>query len=334
MCSARYMKKKILQTLIGVLAVFLGLGIFSPVLAYEIEKLANIPVTNDFTLGPGKVEIFIDPGAKQTRNLLITNRLGKEMKFKVEIEDFEGSPTGEVAAVLLGGKKGPYSLRDYLYPEITEFTLAHGERMVLPVEISIPEGIEPGGLYGSVLVSTVPSAEELAEEEEVSKGQIQIKGRIGSLFFIRVKGEAAEEGRLEKFDTADSKRFYQKMLISFSVLYRNTGNVHLNPYGVIEIKNLLGKKVDEIEIEPYFAMPKSMRYIEKKWDKDLGLGLYTATLSLNRGYKDIIDTAKISFWILPWKILLSAGIIIFFAIFLIWWSVAHFEIRKKQPKAP
>lgn len=324
------MKKIFLLIFIGEVIICFGIGIAFPVFAFEIQKLANVPVENDFTLGPGKIEVFLDSGEETTRNLMVTNRLGKVMDFKVEIEDFEGSPTGAQAAVLLGEKQGPYSLRDYLKPELTEFTLAHGERMVLPIEISIPEGMEPGGLYGSVLILTSPPEEVPEREKEVVKGQVRIVGRIGSLFFVRVKGEVTEEGALEKFGTADSKRFYQESPISFSVLYQNTGNVHLAPYGIIEVKNILGKKIGEIGIDPYFAMPESLRYIEVKWERGLGLGLYTATLYLNRGYDDIIDEAKISFWILPWRIILISGIAIFLIFWLLWWFIANFEVRKKR----
>jgi hypothetical protein len=321
--------KKLLSLFLTGIIIFIILGFLQPVLAYEIQKLTNVPVENDFTLGPGKIEVFLDPGEEITRSLLITNRLGKVMNFKIEIEDFEGSPTGEKAAILLGEEKGPYSLKDYLKPELVEFTLAHGERMVLPIEVLIPESMEPGGLYGSVLVSTFPP-EEIPEREEVVKGRVRLIARIGSLFFVRVQGEVNEDGILEKFDTADSKRFYQKGPIPFSILYRNEGNVHLDPYGIIEIKNILGRKVAEIEIEPYFAMPKSLRYREVKWERGLGLGYYNATLYLNRGYDDIIDEVKISFWILPWKIILISGIAIFFLFWFLWWFVTHFEIRKKR----
>jgi hypothetical protein len=327
------MKKRFHLILIGGIMVCFGIGIAFPVFGYEIQKLANVPVENDFTLGPGKIEVFLGAGEEETRNLMITSRLGGPMNFKIEIEDFVGSPTGEQAAILLGQERGPYSLRDYLQPELTEFTLAHGERMVLPVKISIPEDAEPGGLYGSVLISTSPFEEISKTEEEAAQGQMRFIARIGSLFFVRVKGEAEEEGMLEKFDTTDSKRFYQQGPISFSVSYRNTGSVHLTPYGLIEITNLLGKKVGEIEIDPYFAMPQSLRYREMKWEKELGLGIYTATLHLNRGYEDIIDTAKIYFLILPWKIVLIGLLILVALILFFRWIATSFEIRRKTNSA-
>ncbi|KPJ55724.1 hypothetical protein AMJ49_06470 [Parcubacteria bacterium DG_74_2] len=322
------MKKIYFIILIGGIICF-GLSIACPIFAYDVQKLANVSVEGDFTLGPGKIEVFLDPGKTTSRTLLITNRLGKAMKFKVGIEDFEGSPTGQKAAVLLGEERGPYSLKDYLEPELAEFILAHGERMVLPIEISIPENAEPGGLYGSVLISTAPIEEVPEGEEGKAKGQVQIIGRIASLFFVKVKGAVTEEGVLEKFDTVNSKKLHQQGSISFSISYRNKGNIHLNPYGIIEIKNILGKKIDEIEIEPYFAMPNSLRLREMKWETRLSLGYYTATLSLNRGYQDIVDEATISFWIIPWKILLGAAIVIFLFLAFIRWAMTRFEIRRK-----
>lgn len=311
------------------LTLCFGLIFALPVSAYEIQKLTNVEKENDFTLGPGKVEVFLSKGESATKNLMITNRLGEPMKFRVNIEDFIGSLTGDRAAVLLGEEKGPYSLRDYLHPELTEFNLNHGERIVLPVEISIPEDAEPGGLYGSVLVSTSPIG-GASEGSDVTEGQIQFVSRIGSLFFVRVEGDAKEEGSLEEFDTILSKRFYQQGPISFAALYRNSGNIHLSPYGVIEIKNFLGSKIGTVEIDPYFAMPNSLRAREVKWDGGFAMGRYTATLSLNRGYNDIIDQKQISFWILPWKILLIIGIIVLFVIALFWFAASRFEIKRKE----
>jgi len=315
--------------LTGGIAVCFGLVFALPVFAYQIQRLTNVPVENDFTLGPGKAEVFLPPGESEIRNLTITSRLGRPMNFKIEIEDFVGSPTGERAAILLGGERGPYSLRDYLQPELFEFTLDHGERIILPVRVSIPEDAEPGGLYGSVLVSTSPPEDFLEEGEDI-RGQVRLVARIGSLFFVRVQGDANIEGKLERFDTADSRRFYSRGPVDFSITHKNTGSVHLVPYGTIEITNLLGKKIGQIEIDPYFVMPDSIRSRQATWETDLALGFYTATLHINRGYDDIIDTAKISFWIVPWQMALTALIVLIILIVLLIWILRHFEIRKKQ----
>ena len=329
--------KKFIETQKIVIALVIGavLGMVSNVAfvsAYEIQDIEETPVKNDFVLGPGKTELNLDPGSETVKNLMITNRLGREMNFKIDIEDFAGSNDPEKTVVLLGSEKGPYSLKEYLKPEITEFTLWHGQRIILPVRIQIPKDAEPSGLYGSVLVSTNPPE----TEPEKSKGQTRIISRLGMLFLIRVNGEVTEDGFLHEFKISEpQKLFYEKGPISFEFLFQNNGNVHLSPYGKIEITNLMGKKVGELEVDPYFAMPDSLRKREIKWDREQLFGRYSATLFLNRNYQNeenIIDQKTIVFWVFPWKIMLVAVVGIIFLILLIRWFFKKFkfELKKKE----
>jgi hypothetical protein len=312
------------------LLVFLGIG-STAVWAYEVQDLTGVEEKGDFVLGPGKTELWLSPGEKAVDQLLITNRLGKDMNFKIEIEDFKGSRDPEETTVLLGEEKGPYSLKDFLHLEITEFTLKHGQRMILPVEISIPEDAEPGGLYGSVLIATSPPRQELGGEEETAKGQMQLISRLGCLYFIRIKGEVIEDGFLKEFKTVGTtKKFYESGPISFELFFENNSNVHLMPYGGIEIFNILGKKVDEVKIEPYFALPDSLRLREVSWQKEFLFGRYTALASVNRGYQDIIDQKSITFWVIPWKIILAGLVGLFLMIWFFRWLFSKFEIKLKS----
>ena len=322
------------RILVPVLLLIVGIICFelntNPVLAYIIEDL-DLPAEGDFIVGPGKTELWMDSGGKHTKELLITNRTGDIRLFKIDIEDFRGSREPDKPIQFLGPEeKGPYSLKDYLNPEIREFTLSHGQRMRLPVEISIPEDAEPGGLYGSILVAaSVPG--ELGEggEKEIAGGQMKIITRLASLFFIRVKGDALEEGFLKDFGTPEN--LYEKGPVSLNLIYENNGNVHLTPYGKIEIKNFIGRKIEEIEVDPWFVMPDSVRAREIKWEGGKFLfGRYTVNLSLNRGYQDIIDQKSFAFWIIPWKILLIGFLGLVIVIWFVVWVAGHFEIRRKK----
>ncbi|MBU2578786.1 hypothetical protein KKA09_01570 [Patescibacteria group bacterium] len=303
----------------------------SPVFAYVIENL-QLPEKGDFILAPGKIELLVNPGDEYTKEISIANRIGRTMNFNIDIEDFKGSENPEETVVLLGKEKGPYSLKDYIQPEMTNFTLNHGQRITLPVKISIPKDAEPRGLYGSVLITTNPPEPQGAVEKEKATGQMKMVSRLGCLVFIRVNGEAKENGVLKNFIT--DKKFYEnaskKNPVSFQIFFENKGNVHLNPYGIIEIKNILGKKVGEIEMEPFFAMPDSLRKREVKWDKEFLFGRYTAFAGLNRGYQNIIDQKSLSFWVIPWKLILVGLIILFLVLWFFKWALGHFEIRKKE----
>lgn len=223
-------------------------------------------LANDFVLSPAKVEVFAKPGERIEKEINITNRLGRTSNFIVEVEDFIGFDVP--------------SFKNYVKPEKSIFRLEDGEKINLKIEIDIPENAEPGGFYATVLVSPKRIDGE-------SQAEVSLSARIGSRFFVRVEGEAEEAGLLEKFEKTDN---------GFSILFRNQGNVHSNLYGKIEIKNIFGKVVDSIEIDPYFSLPNSLRHREIEWGSEKGLGYYTAHLSLSRGYKDIIDFAKDSFF--------------------------------------
>lgn len=326
------MKKIFFPILIsGLVLIF---GFCQSAKAYRIEDMPDTRVEGDIVLGPTKIELFLEPGESLIREIMVTNRTGGTIDFTIAVEDFKGSRDPSQTVIFLGEEKGPYSLKDWLKPEVRDFTLNHGQRIHLPVEISIPSDAEPGGHYGVVFALTKPKVPTTEAEKERAKGQIAIISRVGTLLFIRIRGEVEEAGFLKDFRT--SKKYYEKGPIPFELLFENNGSVHLVPYGIIEFFNLLGKRVGEVEIDPYFAMPDSLRLREVKWDRGLLFGKYTALASINRGYQDIIDQKSIEFWVIPWKIILAGVIGLFFFILFLRWIATHFEIRKKisTPKAP
>lgn len=306
------------------LAIFVFCFLSIPVSrAYEIRDI-NTEDTGDFIIGPSKFEISLDPGSSVTKILGITNRTGSTQTFRIDIEDFTGSESGQKAVVLLGDEKGRYSLKDYIKPEVMEFTLKTKQKIALPVTISVPEDGEPGGLYGSLLVSVVSPADK-------EMGGTTIISRLGALFFVRVNGPAKEEGVLKEFKLSNPKKVFtgKEGPSGFDLVFENKGNVHLNPYGAISISNILGMDVAQIEVDPYFAMPDSLRDRHINWSGKILLGRYTATAMINRGYGDIVDEKSISFWVLPWKILLGGFAIIFIIVLAVRLFFSKFELKKK-----
>ncbi len=283
----------------------------------------------DFVVGPGKVELPLNPGESRIVEMTVTNRLGEPRVFNIVTEDAAGSQDPSRAIVLLGDDRGPYTLKDYLHFPESSFILEAGERARIPVTISIPEDAAPGGRYGSVLVTTtsVPNDNRLSSEARPSSA---IVTRIGTLFFITTPGEVEIEGQLEDFSTVPDKKFFTKGPISFAALYRNTGSIHLNPYGTISIKNMLGEEVGFVEMDPWYAMPQSLRYREAIWEREFLFGRYTATLEINRGYNDLVDTKTISFWVIPLKLIIPAVGGLVLVLLLLRYIVTRFEFKRKQ----
>lgn len=249
-----YNKKIFLIALTGIFVLFFNI---SSVFAYRIEENPIVKNSGDFAVGAGKIEAALDPGATTTREIDITNRMGKDAKFKVSVEDFGPSDKPGEVTQLYANNDGPYSLRKYLKPELTEFTLKQGEVMYLPVEIKIPADAPAGGLYGSVLISNVPDLRE--KNPNGVSGDLGIESRIGVLFFVRVNGDIIQDGDLLNFSPGNY--FYTTPRVKLSYVYKNDGDIYVNPYGIIIVRDMFGREVLRQEIKPYFVLPKSARTI-------------------------------------------------------------------------
>lgn len=320
------LKRKILLFLIVMVGFFV---VGQSVQAYQIEDLPDTKVSGDIVLGPTKIEVNVDPGETTTEEMIVTNRTGRTINFNVQIEDFMGSRDPSQSIIFTGSVKGPYSLRDWLKPELQSFTLKHGQRIHLPIEILIPKNADPGGHYGAVFAAAQPEAPTSTTAQEKAGGQVAIISRVGVLLFVRVNGAVKEDGSLKDFKV--EKNFYEKGPISFQLLFENNGSVHLEPYGMVEISNILGRKIDEIQLDPWFVMPDSLRLREVTLAKPFLFGKYTALALVNRGYQNVIDRKSVSFWVIPWKLVLGGLVILFLVIWFIIWIFSHFEIKKRTP---
>lgn len=293
---------------------------------YKSEQIFGQVDVGDFVVGPGRKEMELQPGQTVTVEITVTNRISDGRTFKLEVEDVVGSKDPTRSVELSEGGESPYSVHDYIsFPKET-FTLALGERARIPITISIPPDAEPGGYYGSVLVSTIRTPGEVEDLAPRSP----IIARIGSLFFVTVAGEVTRTGETKQIQTITDDWWYEKGPIDLGILYENTGSVHLNPYGELSIKNMFGEEVGFLELEPWFVLPQSLRLREISWDREFLLGRYTVTAKINRGYDDIVDEVTTTFWVLPWKIVGGVFFMLFVIIFSIKAFFRTFEFKRKS----
>lgn len=295
---------------------------------YRRERLPTTDVFGDFVIGPGKFELELAPGQSRTVELMVTNRMGEPKIFSFETEDMTGSEDGNRSVVLLGDDTGPYTLKDYIQISSPQFELQHAERARIPVTISLPADAEPGGRYGSLLVSIISNPNEVDEAGGAVPASVIIS-RLGVLFFITTPGETGREAELREFSTIGRQTFFASGPIDFSIVFENTGPVHTTPYGQISITNTFGDEVGFVQLEPWFVMPQSLRNREVQWNRSFLIGRYTATAQINRGYDDIIDTGSFTFWVIPWAIIgyVFLGFFLFFL--LLRFLFSRFEFKRK-----
>jgi hypothetical protein len=180
-----------------------------------------------------------------------------------------------------------------------------------------------------VLITTVRD-DGAAADESAPATRSPIIARLGILFFITIPGETNRAGSMVDLTKIGHPLWYEEGPIRMGVSFENTGSVHLNPYGELRVKNMFGEEVGFMEIDPWFVLPQSLRTREIAWDREFLLGRYTATVSLNRGYEDIIDEQTVTFWVLPWRIVGGTFLVIFIVLLAIRAFFKTFEFKRKQ----
>ncbi len=252
--------------------------------------LADAGANGNFSVSPAKIELDVMPGETATREITIQNRTGATQEYSLSVEDMAGTNGGAETVHFFGNENGPNSLRNLVTLPEGAIMLASGSEVRVPVTIKIPApgvaGDEPGGRYGSVFITATPAS--------TNASGAGVASRIGVLVFVRVPGEVKEEGVLKKFGTLGGKKVFAKGDVAMTLLFENSGNVHVNPYGIVTITNMFGREVAVLPLDPWFALPNSLRTRDVIWNTGNAFGIFTATASVNRGYQDIVDTAAVT----------------------------------------
>jgi hypothetical protein len=270
------------------------------------------------TLRPSKVELVVAPGERVETVITLENGTPSPVVVSVVFEDVEPISVVGVSddpAILLGEKSGTYPLREWMRTSAKEYLIPTGETKSIPVTVEVPPGTLPGGRYGSAVIVARPSVALSSPGGE----NLAFETRIAALYYVRVSGNAKEEGGLRSFGISGGRFVVSpssEAPVNFFVSYENSGDVHLNPYGGVRIKGLYGRE-HILPIDPWAVYPKSTRTRDVALVEALAPGYYRATLELNRGYADIVDTANTWFVVLPSFRMTAFSIILLLALGLL-----------------
>jgi hypothetical protein len=173
------------------------------------------------------------------------------------------------------------------------------------VQISLPPGM-PGGARYTSLVFEIDSPEH---------NDLHFKTAIASLIFVTIDGPTKAAGELKDF----SVRSKGTMLNGYDMLFENSGDIYLNPYGYVSLRDWRGRETNFTELRPAFVMPDSARLQKIPLTISLVPGWYRAELVLNRGYNNQIDRQTVNIFIWPKWLGLGSGLAVILAWLLIWW---------------
>ncbi|KKS77945.1 MAG: hypothetical protein UV88_C0001G0037 [Parcubacteria group bacterium GW2011_GWA1_43_21] len=278
---------------------------FTQALAVALPQTAGT-----FSIAPARKEIRLAPGQSQTVNLRLANFLGQEKTFSLGVSNLLPQAYGQEGFITTTST-GPFSFSNLVSFSAGSKKVANGQEVIMPVKITIPFDWPATSVIGLVTVGT--------DSETDNLHNARLNTSAGALFLIRVNGQTREEGQIEKFSLLDS--WYQTWgeKTRLQVAYKNSGNVHLNPYGAVYLKSFYGRKLASKYLEPWFVLPRSIRLREVELSPLWLPGIYRADLFLNLGYQNQLIDRSFYFAVLPnwWQtlILLTSFLLVLRAVF-------------------
>jgi hypothetical protein len=294
--------------------------LFVPLLSTNAQE-AQTP-GNGFRINPVRDEKVVNPDEKYSSELTITNPTNSDIDAEVIINDFGAGDAGNGEPKIYYDENTSAegnSFKTIASAPGSVYIKANSEAKIT-VDINVTKDTNPGGYYGVVRV--VPKNE--------GSQNVSLAASVGTLFLITVPGNLTESAEITQFTAAkkvgqDEK---QQPILSngrffinsgeFSVVtsIKNNGNIHVQPFGKVQVTDRSGKVIEEFEFndkQPFKdnVLPGQERdFINALQAKGL-VGQYTITANLGYGTGGSLMTAKTTFWVIPaWFLVLVVAILI------------------------
>lgn len=316
---------------------------------------------SDFYLqvSPSPLVTTVKPGQVKNVELNIKNAGTGTEELKIEPRRFSvDKTTGKVKL----DDTTPSEISQWIKYSAPTFTIQSGKTFTEKIRIALPK--QSGFSYSLAFVISRTKTPQATESSRV------IKGSVAVFTLINVdRPGAIRKVEVEKFST--SADIYEYLPSTIDVLFKNTGNTFVQPYGNIFIQRGSDDK-DPIATLPVnekqgYILPGNERTLSTDWSdgfpsfkttiaadgsqqrsevwdwsklSKFRIGRYTAKLVAvyNDGQHDIPIEREVTFWVLPWKIILAALFVVALVVLGVWtilrkvWKLLR-RGKKKSPKS-
>ncbi len=293
---------------------FIIIVLFLSSIIYHLSsKIAFSQAILPLTVAPARQEVALEPGESTTLNVRFYNLGESPVVGTVKTVDFIvennlGTPTFLEEKQEISPK---YSASLWTTLPYDRMSIAAYDKVSVPVSISVPKNVKPGGRYISVYFEAVPN---LPPNTRSSKETgTAVTPRIAALISIRVKGDAFEKALIERFF---ARSFYEYGPIPVETAILNRGDYHVKPQGVLLVTNIFGNLVAQEKLKEQNIFPDTSRTYMNLLGTKWMLGKYKIELGASYGDKGQALNRILYVWVFPWRVAVFV-ILTFFIIFIL-----------------
>ncbi len=293
---ANSFRKKPKENFVIRFSLFLGFFLLFPFTGVSASS-------GTFSIEPIFTDIRLESEGERNFSLEVGNQTTNPIVFRISFVDF-GS-LGESGGVAFLGNgvstEHRYGLASWLSAEKDVVTVLPQTKETIHFTVENKESLSPGGHYAAVLFR----AEKEGADQGTTISDVSITPDLTALIFVQKTGGAIEE--LQYRDSALQAVIFG-IPEKWSERFQNSGNVHLTPRGVVEVRDMLGRVVRRgiLNEESGIILPESYRVYPitlKPLEKAIIPGFYTVSARYRFDGQDVFTTIPEK-RVFAWRILL------------------------------
>lgn len=310
--------KHIKRTLVFAVIAFFGVAIRA-----HAQESGGAGTGFSLQVTPSPIIETIKPGEQSNFDLKVQNKNSVEETLKMELRSFTiDKDTGEIQI----SDETATNVADFVSFENDTFAVEPGQWYTQKVNVNTPK--EAGFSYSFVIL--ISRKDPAQAQEGVSK----IEGSVAVFALLNTdRPGAVKKLELESFLSA--KKSYEYVPAEFELTIKNSGNTIVQPAGNI----FIGRNGDEqqplavlkVNENDGYIIPDSSRKLTVQWNDGfpsrnengkliwdwsklnrLRIGRYTAkaVVIYDDGERDIPIESVVTFWVVPWKLLIGLTLLI------------------------
>jgi hypothetical protein len=327
--------KKLLAGFSLVVVLGLSLLLSGKAVAASTQGLGGV----DLTTSPIATSMNGKPGTSATTTLQVQNNTSVAETIDIQLETFQAYGISGAPQIMPFAKSDPAP--NWVHFSQNPFTAQPGVWTSIKMTVNLPKTASLGYYYAVIFKPQIGStARQLGST---------VKGGNAILVLVNAT-TANEHPAIQVTNFAADKKLYEYLPVNFSITVKNTGNIFLPPVGDIYISRSsnFSSPIDTISVNSSAGnvLPGTSRVFTGQWadgfplfvpktvdgqqlvnkrgqpeqvlrwnfanTNKLRFGKYYAELVLvyNNGDRDIPIDATVSFWVIPWKILSVALVVL------------------------
>lgn len=281
----------------------------------------TVPFSIEVT--PSPVVATVTPGEQKIIDVRIRNAGNGTEKLKMELRDFASGNDGAINLK----DSSPDQVKHWVTFSSPQFEIKSGQWFTQQVHLHVPD--DAAFSYSFAL------AVSRVEEAKPIPGQSSLQGAVAVFALINVdRPGATRRISVDNFQT--ERRVYEYLPASFSYKIQNIGNSIVQPQGNIFIQRSSSSEpisVLKLNEGSRYILPGTSRTLHAEWSdgfpvyqaqksadntpvtsslrwdwsraEQFRFGHYVAKMVAiyNDGQRDVPIEAEIGFWVIPWKLL-------------------------------